>query len=241
LTLSEDFGKVTPHTEHKNSQMRTKTLLLTAALSAVGVATSMAQVYSVNAVGYVNTTLVPGFNLVSNPLSGANNSIQALFSSIPLGSQVFKFNGASFDIATADQDDDGNPALVPANVGALTVVPGEGVFVKLNATANATVTFVGEVAQGSLSNPLPAGLSIRSSQVPQAGTASELGLPIGAPGDQLFQWNTASGSYDISTVDTDDDGNPAWVPSLKSLKVGEAFFLKRSAAGAWARTFSVNS
>ena len=41
--------------------MRTKTLLLTAALCAAGIATSKAQVYSVNAVGYVNTALVKAF------------------------------------------------------------------------------------------------------------------------------------------------------------------------------------
>jgi hypothetical protein len=76
--------------------MRTKTLLLTAALSAAGVATSMAQgaVYSVNAVGYVNTPLVAGFNLVSNPLNNTaanGNTIESLFAGVPDGTQVYKF------------------------------------------------------------------------------------------------------------------------------------------------------
>ena len=50
--------------------MRTKTLLLTAALVAAGVATSMAQsnVYSLNVVGYVNVPIQAGFNMVCNPL-----------------------------------------------------------------------------------------------------------------------------------------------------------------------------
>src|ERR1700735_871929 len=50
--------------------MRTKTLLLTAALVAAGVASSMAQsnVYSLNVVGYVNVTVSPGYNLVTTPL-----------------------------------------------------------------------------------------------------------------------------------------------------------------------------
>ena len=55
------------YTRNIQNKMRTKTLLLTAALSAAGIASSMAQVYSVNAVGYVNTPLVTGFNLISNP------------------------------------------------------------------------------------------------------------------------------------------------------------------------------
>jgi hypothetical protein len=36
----------------------------------------------VNAVGYVNTILTPGFNLVSNPLYAADNKIPALFVNI---------------------------------------------------------------------------------------------------------------------------------------------------------------
>jgi hypothetical protein len=71
--------------------MRTKTLLLTAALSAAGVATSMAQVYSVNAVGYVNTQLVPGLNLISNPLEAADNKIKTLLTGVPVNTQVYRF------------------------------------------------------------------------------------------------------------------------------------------------------
>ena len=50
--------------------MRTKTLLLTAALSAAGIATSMAQVYSANAVGYVNKLIPTGFSMIANPVFG---------------------------------------------------------------------------------------------------------------------------------------------------------------------------
>src|SRR5689334_13849488 len=92
--------------------MRTKTLLLTAALSAAGIATSMAQaVYSVNAVGYVNTTLVPGFNLVSNPLDNkTGNTIQNLFGTgvqgtIPNNLTVYYFNPDTDAFVTAVYDD----------------------------------------------------------------------------------------------------------------------------------------
>jgi hypothetical protein len=209
--------------------MRTKTLLLTAALSAAGVATSMAQVYSVNAVGYVNTTLQPGFNLISNPLdAGAgNNTIANLFKDLPDGSQVYKFDGTAYTTATKDID------FVPPAAAALTVVPGEGVFVRLPGTTPLTITFVGEVMQGDLSNPLPQGLSIRSSQVPQAGTAAELGL-VGQDGDQLYQHDPVAQQYRTSTFDA------GWLPALQPLKVGEAFFLRKVAAGTWTRTFSVN-
>jgi hypothetical protein len=86
--------------------MRTKTLLLTAALCAAGIATSKAQVYSVNAVGYVNTSLLKGFNLVSNPLDNKatdGNKIKNLFASLPAGAQVFFFDGTKYSIAAVDE------------------------------------------------------------------------------------------------------------------------------------------
>ena len=82
--------------------MRTKTLLLTAALCAAGIATSKAQVYSVNAVGYVNTALKPGYNLISNPLDNkaANgNTIANLFASLAPGTQFFVFDGTKYTLA----------------------------------------------------------------------------------------------------------------------------------------------
>jgi len=220
--------------------MRTKALLLTAALSAAGVATSMAQaVFSVNAVGYVNTVLHPGFNLISNPLTATDNSIAALFGGgkVPINTFIYKYTGTGFEINQYTDDE------VFAPDPALTVLPGEGVFVKIPGTADVTVTFVGEVSQGPVGNPLvttlPKGLSIRSSKVPQAGTATDLGL-VGAEGDTLYQYNNtgsaATSGYKISVVQDGEFG-----PALGSLKVGEAFFYKSISGGTWTRTFSVNT
>jgi hypothetical protein len=50
----------------------------------------------------------------------------------------------------------------------MTVVPGEGVFVKNPTQTNIVITFVGEVMTGALSNNITAGFQILSSQVPQA-------------------------------------------------------------------------
>ena len=54
--------------------MRTKALLLGAAVGAIGLATSMAQVYSVNIVGYVNTTIPTGFSIICNPLNATGGN-----------------------------------------------------------------------------------------------------------------------------------------------------------------------
>jgi len=217
--------------------MRTKTLLLTAALAAAGIASSMAQaVYSVNAVGYVNTTLKPGYNLVSNPLTATDQTIKALFASLPAGTQVFKYNGTSFTTASKD---DFTGEYLPPTAANLTVAPGEGVFVALPAgTPDQTVTFVGEVPQGAASNQtVPAGLSIRSSTVPQTGLVTDLQFP-GAPGDQIFKFNSTTQGY---TTYSFDDFSGTWLPSVPTINVGEAVFVNKVAAAAWNRNFSVNS
>lgn len=213
--------------------MRTKTLLLTAALSAAGIATSMAQVYSVNAVGYVNKDLVAGFNLLSNPLRSTEangNQIQNLFNSLPNGTAVYQFTGTKFDIATKDPDFGWDPANVADNE----VLPGSGVFVRVSAPA--TVTFVGEVPQGTLSTPLPVGFSIVSSQVPQSGTATALGY-VPAGGDALYFWDKVGQKYVIRGYDAEFGEFDGPLPTLEP---GDAFFMRKTTAGTWTRTFSVN-
>jgi hypothetical protein len=227
--------------------MRTKTLLLTAALAAAGVASSMAQgtVFSVNAVGYVNTTLKKGFNLVSNPLNaGADNTIGTLFKSLPFGTQVYRFNGTGFDIANYD-DLEGKYTSSTASMLTAQILPGEGLFVKNNTTTDQTVTFVGEVPQGNLSNPIPKGLSIRSSQVPQDGKiTTDLGYPA-KPGDQISKFDATTGKF-VGPYSFDDLTGPngSWilggVANEPTIGVGESVFVRSVNANTWTRTFNVN-
>jgi hypothetical protein len=198
-------------------------------------------VYSVNAVGYVNTTLVPGFNLVSNPLNNTEpngNLIRNLFASLPDGSQVYRFTGTRFDIATKDELSGGWDGTAADQA----VTPGQGVFVRLNPGVNQTVTFVGEVPQGNpITINIPAGFSIVSSPVPQAGRP-DLAPPAGlgytpADGDQLYFWNETNQRYSIHTYDA---AFQAWDIDPPSADVGEAFFIRKNAAGTWTRNFSVN-
>src|SRR5205823_7441370 len=101
--------------------MRTKALLLAAAFAAAGVATSMAQVYSVNAVGYVNVTVDSGFNMVANPLTAADNTVGNLFKNIqgtiPGGLKVFIFDPTTSQFDTAQWDDLDNQ-FIPATAAA---------------------------------------------------------------------------------------------------------------------------
>jgi hypothetical protein len=113
--------------------MHTKWMFLSAAIiAAIGVSASAAT-FSVNAVGYVNVQLDPGFNLVSNPLRATDNTIAALYRnitpSIPPGLKVFAFDtvAGGFAQAASYRGAPFNRFDPPAS-GSITVNVGEGVF-----------------------------------------------------------------------------------------------------------------
>jgi hypothetical protein len=212
--------------------MNSKTLLLLGAIGAVAMASAEAQVYSVNAVGYVNVTVPVGFSMIANQLKSSNTKISALLPAPPAGTQIFKYvSGTGYVGYTFDDIDN---AWLPD--GNATLNPGEGAFIKNNSAAAFKVTFVGDVPTGTLTTPLPSGYSIVSSQVPIGGpVTTALSLP-GTPGDQVLKYVPGTG-YVVSTFDDIDN---TWLPSVPSVAVGESFFLRRSTAGSWTRTFSVN-
>jgi hypothetical protein len=210
--------------------MRTKTLLVTAALGAVGVTSAVAQVYSVNAVGYVNKTLKPGFNMIANPLdAGAGkNTVGTVLAGVPDGTTVYKFVAGYTinDYSTLFGWSDAN----------MSAAPGEGLFVKIPAGADVNITFVGEVMQGDLKMDLPSGFSMVASKVPQAGKVStDLKYPV-ADGDTVYTYANPGG---YSIFDYSDLFG--WSAPEPSVAVGEAFWSKKSAAATWSRTFSVNT
>jgi len=172
--------------------MRTKTLLLGAALFAAGALSSMAQssVYSLNVVGYVTIQVppFPGFAMVANPLDdGAGNFLTNImsgddgsgnFAGLPDGTTVFPWNASSGGYA--------NQATFFAGPGGgwsgatNQLPPGNGFWIQ-SGTADGsgvafTVTLVGNVMQGSMSSKLGNGFTIAASQIPVA-------LPVGSKGD----------------------------------------------------------
>jgi len=212
--------------------MRTKTLYLTALLGAASIATSVAQtVYSVNAVGYVNVTFKSEYTLVANPLVAETNTVAVLFDAAPSGTTVYKYNVATTSYDSANK----NKLTGKWNNLTMTLLPGEGAFVKNTGTADFTITFVGEVLQGTLTNTLPLGYSIASSQVPQAGLLqTDLAFPA-VKGDTVYKF--VSGAYVGYNV---NNLTGKWSPSEPSVAVAESFFVKKKATVDWTRTFSVN-
>jgi len=224
--------------------MRTK-IILSAALVAAGIAAADAQqVYSVNAVGYVNVTLRPGYNLIANPLNGTNNAITTVIPTAPDGTASFKWNALSQSFAEADYFlvDGGGWVDGDFNRSTNTLNPGEGVFIQNNSGANVTLTFVGEVPQGSLTNRIYANYGFYGSQVPQSANLTALGFPA-SEGMAYYPWNAVSQSYApafsfLSGAWYNDDT----IPQEPVPAVAEGFLLTNpNAAVNWGRNFSVNN
>lgn len=210
-------------------------MLGVAALAAAGVVTSMAQV-SVNIVGYVNKSVPRGkFAILANPLNNGGNKISEVITGVPSGLITYQFDSAGQRYVPNSFDADlgwDNPDAV--------IAPGEGFWVKAPANADANITFVGEVATGNLSNPLPGNFSMKASQVPQDGRLQEdLGFPpLG--GDIVYRFNVDTQSFQPNSYDPDLGWDTANGES-PTVDVAQGFFLFRrpANAGTWTRTFNV--
>jgi hypothetical protein len=198
-----------------------------AALGAVGLSTSMAQVYSVNAVGFVTVTIPSGFYIVANPLKAATNTIPVLFAGVPESFTVYKYGATGYLINTFE--------LGVWSDDTMTLVPGEGAWVLNPNTNDLKITFVGEVSQGALTHSIPKGFSLQSSEVPQAATLDTLKFPV-AEGDTAYRYNR--GGVKGYTILTYELGQWSDTPTIE---VGEGFWVSKGAATAWARSFDVNN
>ncbi len=220
--------------------MKTEALLAAGLMMAATAASSLAAtVYSVNAVGFVNVDCPPGFSLIANPLVAANNTVVALFPNVASGTQVFKFNPATGGFVSSAF----SSFLGTWTDTTMTLVPGEGFFYKNPGVTTVTTTFVGNVQQGTvaqgnaLTTTLGNGFSLVSSQVPQQGLVStDLGLPTDS-GTTVFTFSNAANGYSSSSFSTFLGG---WTQGEPTIGVGQGFFVKRSTAGSWTRSFSVN-
>jgi hypothetical protein len=193
-------------------------------LGVAGIIAASAQVYSVNVVGYINVPVPPGFSMIANQLDSGNNTVSSLMPSVPEGVTIYKFVNGSYLINGYEFGEWSLPDM--------TLNPGEGAFI-YNPGAAFNALFVGEVKQGTLTTPIPAGFSIAASQVPQTGALdSVLGFPV-VDGDTVYLFNNTTGAYAISGYEF---GEWSIVPTPK---VGEAFFVNKVSAVIWSRDFTV--
>ena len=253
LTHVSCFVNMRPHTEINTSHMRTKTLLLTAALSAAGLLPSMAQVFSVNAVGYVNQSVpAGGLAILAVPLNG--NPDNKMNTTMPLPAGFDGTTAYRFDVPTQNYKEpiiwfDPPGSWASSDEVNPTVNPGEGIWV-LNITGTPlNITFVGEVPAGaSLPNSIPGNnaLKLASSVVPKGLAIRDLGFPAG-DGDSLFIFNPAIQNYKEPYIYFNPPG--AWAsanaddpgPAGPVIAPGTGFWSQKAGpAATWTESFSVN-
>jgi hypothetical protein len=249
LTQLLQFEKVgVAHGNKTVNIMRTKTLFLTAlgSLSALGLmAQTSTNVYSLNAVGYINVTVQPGFNMIADQLwaSGGNSVSNVLSDSNDSldGVTIYKWTGTSFITDNANNQVYSSPSGWSAG-GQETLNPGEAIW--FEATNTMTLTFVGTVPQGTNTVLLNTGFTMASSPVPQSGDlVTVMGLTNETSGDTVFVYNNPGGyttyNYNVNTGSTGYGDN--WLPPGDPMvNVGQGFWYEASAPINFTRVFSVN-
>jgi hypothetical protein len=188
--------------------MRTKTVLLSALLGALGSVSVHAQnVYSLNAVGYINVTLVPGYSIITCPLiASPDNTINTLMNNANSnlsGSFVYFYNpgtgGYNSDSAAnpGGRGYSGSPQGW-AGGGTEVLAPGTACWFGNNFNTNITITFVGTVPTGPITNILSPGFNLVGSVVPVSGdiiTNSISSLTNFNLGDWVYYWPAPSGPF----------------------------------------------
>jgi len=220
--------------------MRTKTILCAAALAA-GVASSMAQVYSLNVVGYVNVpyTDVGNFYLSSVPVNSTNNTLKELLPTCPDGTIIGLWSTANQDFSSVSpfystSDNNWHPNI--------NLAPGQGFFV--GPAGPFTNTYVGEVKQGSVTNAILGGgnFDCIGSSVPLGGGFSNvLDQYPALDGDVIGIWSEPAQDFSsISPFYSTSDNK--WHPDFPTVNfnVADGFFLARGGGPVnYVRTFSV--
>jgi hypothetical protein len=184
-------------------------------------------------------SLTDPFSLIGNQLdNGQGNLVKDIFGTtgIPVNTKVYKFNGISYDTLTYQGApfNRWNPTTL---ADTMTMAPGEGVFVSNPSSPTPiNVTFVGEVMQGTLVNPVSTGFGIYSAMVPEEGGIQSVHNYVPSPNDKVYRFDGIA--YATSTY----RGAPfnSWsAPGEPVLTVGEAVFIQTSVAKDWSRDFTV--
>jgi hypothetical protein len=224
--------------------MRTKALVLTAALGIFGAATSMAQVYSQNAVGFYTLNLETGFNLIANQLDNGDNNINTIIpptAPLPDGSSLLTWDAAGQTFNPADTFFATLGWFTGINPSTTVLSAGSGAFLQVGSPAS--VVLVGDVPQGTLTQDLVPNFQIISQLTPQSLGFDAAGLPA-SDGDSMLFWDAAGQSYLPALTYFAGIG---WVEGINIVDptplIGEAVFYQRSPSGGsatWTRDFSVN-
>jgi len=218
-------------------------MLLSALLGTLGSVSLMAQstnVYSLNAVGYINVTVQPGFNLVSCPLiASPDNTINTLLPDS--AGQYKKWQFWGYSVATGYKEELGQPSGWNGG-GTSVLAPGQAAWL-FNPGANpSNITFVGTVPSGSLTNTLVAkSFNLVGSILPTSGdliTNPLINFSTAAAKDQVWMYTAGAGGGYKETIKTPAGWN-AGDPVQASVGTGFWYFNAQATNNSWIESFSV--
>jgi hypothetical protein len=233
--------------------MRTKTIVLSALLGALGSVSVMAQtnVYSLNVVGYINVTMQPGYNIITCPLiASPDNTIATLLNNTNAQYQsgarsaatVFQFTGGTYSAS-----DTANFTATPSgwnNGGTITMNPGQAIFFYNPTVTNMTATFVGTVPTGPVTNALAPGYNLVGSIVPVVGdlvtnSISDFtnGASAGRTTDQILTYAPGVGYQGYNDINS-NTWNPG-DPTITNVYEGFFFINAFSTTNYWVEDYTV--
>jgi hypothetical protein len=228
--------------------MRTKTVLLSALLGALGSVSVHAQnVYSLNAVGYINVSLYPGFNIIACPLiASPDNTINTLLS--PTNGQYKKWQVYTFTPTNSNPYTlDSASATAWTGGGTETINPGQAIWLFNPSNITATATFVGTVPTGPITNTLfPQSFNLISTAVPASGdivTNSIMLFSNAVKKDQVYTYIPTNANPYVLYSATGANLTTNWPsgdPILPWVGAGFWYFNAQVTNNYWVENYSVN-
>jgi hypothetical protein len=233
--------------------MRTKTLALSSLLGAIGAASAVAQtnVYSINAVGYINLVLPVGFSQIGIQLTNSSgpNTVKSIFPN-PQGGPGTYNNCVveKYNPGTGHYQSESGSTSYSANGwtggGTMSLNPGEAVWFNNGTGVPITNTIVGTVPQGTFTVNIVPGFQLISSPVPFSGDiVTNMGFTNFIVGSVFEVYNPAGHNYNTyaSTSSGGTGYMNEWVPGDPQAGVGQGFWYNSDASPTpWVQTFEIN-
>lgn len=186
-------------------------------------------IFSANVIGYASVALPPGFSMIANPFDSAQ-TVGDIFKDWPEGTTLNRFDTLLFRLSENGVKG-GKWTQAYEKLS-----PGEGAIFFNPTNDYKSASFTGEVVQGNLSLPIPAGFSVRSALIPQPGNLmDDLHFPI-SEGDVIHMFDRERQRYVLHPF---EDGK--WTAGPPVLSVGEAFWVAKTAPGNWTSSLVIEN
>jgi hypothetical protein len=235
--------------------MRTKTLLLSALLGALGSVSVHAQnVYSLNAVGYINVTFpTNSYTLLTVPLQASpDNTLNTLLpntSGAYKHAEVFQFANGAYTITETGVSTNAQATGWAGGGADVTINPGQAVFFYNPTATPMTATFVGTVLTGPQTNTLIPGYNLVGSIVPASGdlaTNSIMEMTNYTKHDFVYTYDPIAGYSGQDSVVAAGNGtgyNGQWTdgdPIIANVYDGFWYWNNATTNNLWVENYSVS-